>query len=475
MKKIQKQILAIYIRVSTPNQAEKGISMHNQEERGIELAKNYGYQYEIFKDAGITAGLPFKDRPKLNEIVDRIYAGEVHGLYSIELDRLSRNVTDGNIFLSLLIEKNTTLFDYTGLVDLKDDQVLMYQQLKLIMAERERKGISRKVKSNMERRIIDGKAPAGRILAYGYDKDPNGYLIIHQEESKVMKIMFDLASTDNSVLTICRYLNKLGHKTKVGKDFTPRFVYEKLTNSMYKGVLMYGDNGKKPGHTYAKKPYPCPAIVSPELFDTVQQQLKTRNTFKDTTNDEYFLLKGLLYCQICGKGYYVHKPRTGQTKLNTYQCKSGQTKAGCGNKGLYVSSLDKIITDNVLNLVGIVQSAFSDKDLAYRAKEMSNQSAIAKKRIETFKAEKQRLVNSIVKGWVKEDDTDIEKQMEDYNIGIQGAFDLYDDCQKELSIVNHKDEILEVCKQGVMRFKKMKKQKERVDFLRSVIDNIKIM
>lgn len=475
MKKLSNQILAIYIRVSTPNQAEKGISMHNQEQRGIELAKQLNWGYEVFKDAGITAGLPFKDRPALNEIVDRIYAGEIHGLYSIELDRLSRNVTDGNIFLSLLIEKNTKLFDYTGLVDLNDDQVLMMQQLKLIIGEKERKGISRKVKTNMERRIIDGKAPSGKLQAYGYDKDEKGYLIIHEEEAKVIRILFDLANSGNSVMKIAAYLNKLNYKTKVGKNWTGRYVYNTVTKSMYKGDLLHGDDGKKPGHTYSRKVYPCPAIIDPVLYDNVQTQLKERNTFKDTTNDEYFLLKGLLYCNVCGKGYFVHKPRTGETKLNTYQCKSGQVAAGCGNKGLYVSSLDRIVTDNVLNLVGIVEEAFSDGDLAYRTKDMIQQAKIAKEREERFKTEKQRLIDSIVKGGVNPEDTDIAKKMDEYTIGIKGANDLYNDCQKELQIVNHKERILEICKQGVASFKKMKNQKDKVDFLRSIISKVKIL
>jgi DNA invertase Pin-like site-specific DNA recombinase len=473
MRKPQKQLLAIYIRVSDRKQVKHGMSLHDQRERGIKWAKHIGWEYEIFEDAGLSGGLT-KDRPKLAELVERIAADEIQGLYTVELDRLTREITDGNFLISLLIDKKIRFFDYTGEKDIQDEGVEAITRIGLVFNNLVKRGISRKVKRNLETRILDGKAPAGRLQAYGFDKDANGYLIIHEEEAKVVRIMFDLANSDNSVVKIAAYLNKLNYKTKVGKNFTGSYVYKLLTKSMYKGVLLHGDNGKKPGHTYSRKEYPCPAIVNPVLYDNVQSQLQTRNTFKETNNTEFFLLKGLLRCRVCGKKYYVHKPRTGQKLLNTYQCKSGQTAAGCGNKGLYVSSLDKIIIDNTLNLVEIVKEAFSDADLAYRSSEMSRNAEIAQLRIKDLQTEKKRLVDSIVKGWITADDVDITKRMADYNNGISAATQLYDDCLKELQIVNHKDEILELCQLGVQRLKKMKEQKDKVDFLRSVIDKIEI-
>ncbi len=118
MKKAQKQILAIYIRVSDPKQVKKGISLQDQEERGIAQAREIGWDYEIFKDAGLSGGL-MKDRPKLTELIERIIADEIQGLYNVESDRLTREITEGNQLLDILIKKKIRFFDYSGERDLQ--------------------------------------------------------------------------------------------------------------------------------------------------------------------------------------------------------------------------------------------------------------------------------------------------------------------------------------------------------------------
>ncbi len=474
MSKTQKHILAIYVRVSTSDQAIEGLSVDNQIYRGKLQAKKLGIEFRQYVDAGLSGELPIEKRPKLREMFSDIEAGIITTVYVLNQSRLDRG--DLLQFLTIIAffkKHKTVLYFDTEHKPYDDINTELSMNIIAAVNHNHNQQLSVSIKSNLEKRILDGKAPAGRLQAYGYDKDPKGYLIIHEEEAKAIKIMFDLANTANSVVTIAKYLNKLGYKTKVDKDWTGRYVYNTLTKSMYKGVMLHGNNGKKKG-VYSRKEYPCPAIIDAVLYDNVQEQLKSRNTFKDTNNTEFFLLKGLLYCRVCGKGYYVHKPRTGKKALNTYQCKSGIASASCGNKGLYVTGLDKIITDNTLNLVGIIEEAFSDNDLAIRTKHMVRQAEIAKGRLEEYKTEKQRLVNSIVKGWIKEDDTDIAAQMEAYNIGIKTATNHYNECQKELGIVNHKEEILELCRQGVNSFKKMKDQKEKVDFLRSVINKVEI-
>ena len=349
MSKALKHILAIYIRVSTDEQAVEGLSVDNQLYRGKVLATKLGLAFRAYTDAGYSGELPIEKRPKFLEMFKDIEAGIVSTVFVLNQSRLDRG--DLLQFLTIIAffkKHKTILYFDTEHKNYNDISTELSMNIIAAVNHNHNQQLAVSIKSNLEKRILDGKAPAGRLQAYGYDKDEKGYLVIHPEESKVITTMFDLANTDNSVVKIAAYLNKLGHKTKVGKNWTGRYVYNTLTKSMYKGVLLHGDNGKKPGHTFSRKPYPCPAIVDAVLYDNVQLQLKTRNTFKDTNNTEYFLLKGLLHCNVCGKGYYVHKPRTIQKHLCTYQCKSGQTKAGCGNKGLYVSSLDKIITDNVL-------------------------------------------------------------------------------------------------------------------------------
>ena len=52
MSKKKKEILNIYTRVSTTTQSEKGMSLINQRERGIEVSKRLGMDFNIWNEGG---------------------------------------------------------------------------------------------------------------------------------------------------------------------------------------------------------------------------------------------------------------------------------------------------------------------------------------------------------------------------------------------------------------------------------------
>jgi site-specific DNA recombinase len=45
--------VAIYCRVSSEEQASKGVSLRDQKERGIEFCEKNGYEYEVFEESAI--------------------------------------------------------------------------------------------------------------------------------------------------------------------------------------------------------------------------------------------------------------------------------------------------------------------------------------------------------------------------------------------------------------------------------------
>jgi DNA invertase Pin-like site-specific DNA recombinase len=64
-------IIGIYCRVSTEEQSKKGISILDQEKRGIDFCNSNGYKYEIFNDAGLSGELSPDDRPELNKLLEK--------------------------------------------------------------------------------------------------------------------------------------------------------------------------------------------------------------------------------------------------------------------------------------------------------------------------------------------------------------------------------------------------------------------
>jgi len=94
-KTAQTNRVAAYLRVSTREQAEHGISLDAQESavraycamRGLELA-------ELVVDTGVSAGKPLANRPGGRRVLDMVDAGEVAGVVAFKLDRLFRSAVD---------------------------------------------------------------------------------------------------------------------------------------------------------------------------------------------------------------------------------------------------------------------------------------------------------------------------------------------------------------------------------------------
>ena len=80
--------IGIYIRVSTDEQKKVGISLRDQEQRGIEFCLRNGYEYEVFSDGGYSGSLGIEERPQLNRLVEKILLKEreIDGIFIVDID-----------------------------------------------------------------------------------------------------------------------------------------------------------------------------------------------------------------------------------------------------------------------------------------------------------------------------------------------------------------------------------------------------
>ena len=87
--------VALYVRVSTEEQARGGVSLDAQEAtlrayctmRGLELV-------ELVIDAGVSAGTPLSTRPGGARVLELVRSGAVAGVVAAKLDRLFRDCGD---------------------------------------------------------------------------------------------------------------------------------------------------------------------------------------------------------------------------------------------------------------------------------------------------------------------------------------------------------------------------------------------
>lgn len=245
-----KPLAAIYIRVSTQDQAQHGFSLDAQEDSLQNYAKALGYEiYKLYRDEGKSA----KDlnRPEMINLLRDAEARKFQAIFIYKLDRFSRSLKD----LILTIDKLKDWgIDFVSLQDKIETASasgkLMFQIIGAF-AEFERNIIGDRTKFGMERKAKEGgfitKAPKGYNLV-------NKQLIIHEQEAEEIKKIFDEFLNSNISLT---QLAKKNNMTTAG-------IKKLLLNTTYLGKVKFAGKETNGQH----KP-----ILEQQIFDKVQEKL----------------------------------------------------------------------------------------------------------------------------------------------------------------------------------------------------------
>lgn len=159
---------------------------------------------------------------------------------------------------------------------------------------------------------------------YGYEVNPDGYIVPNQEETDIVRKIFRLYSTGNySAAKLAKEFNERGITQRNGVKFTTRKIQHILSNKAYKG-----DNGIRK----------FPQIIDEELWNSVadirkQNDATDRKATKETKHINFGVQH--LKCKECGGNMFV---------LNTrYKCYKHHIKE-CSCK----DSIDSRIFDNLI-------------------------------------------------------------------------------------------------------------------------------
>lgn len=247
-----KPLVAIYVRVSTQEQATQGYSLNAQQEALENYAKALGYDiFKIYRDEGKSA----KDlkRPEMIQMLQDAEDHKFQAIFIYKLDRFSRSLKD----LILTIDKLKQLgIDFVSLQDKIETTSasgkLMFHIISAF-AEFERNIIGDRTKFGMERKAKEGgfitKAPRGYKLL---DK----LLIPNENAEEIKEIYQEFLDTDTSL-------------TQLGKKFnmTTAGIKKLLQNTTYLGKVKFANKESEGQH----KP-----VLSKQLFKQVQEKLKQK-------------------------------------------------------------------------------------------------------------------------------------------------------------------------------------------------------
>lgn len=252
-----KPLAAIYVRVSTTEQAQQGFSLDAQQESLENYAKAIGYDiYKIYRDEGKSAK-NIQQRPEMVQMLKDAEKRKFSAIFIHKLDRFSRSLKD----LILTIDKLKELgIDFVSLQDKIETTSasgkLMFHIISAF-AEFERNIIGDRTKFGMQRKAKEGgfitKAPKGYKII---DKQ----LIPDENSDSIEKIFQEFLDSDISLTQLAKKNN-----------MTTAGIKKLLQNTTYLGKVKFASEESNGNH----KP-----LVSAILFNNVQDKLKQNGWIK---------------------------------------------------------------------------------------------------------------------------------------------------------------------------------------------------
>lgn len=356
---------AIYVRVSTEEQAQKGYSIESQ----IALCKEKAKTDEVLEyiDDGFSG--EFLDRPALSRLREDLKAGLIDEVICYDPDRLSRKLMN-QLIISEEIEKHAKLtfvnHDYQ-----KTPEGMLFYQMRGAIAEYEKAKINERMSSGRRRKALQGKVVRNPFM-YGYDYNKEeGKLEINEKEAEIVRLIFDLFTRPNDKVQgingIANYLTEMKIPTKKGKSIWHRQVVRQiLKNEAYvgrfyhnrwdtEGILgnKYRDSDEKV--TMKERPrdewilVPCPQIIDEDVFNHAQKLLsESRRRWAKRSRRKY-LLSGLLRCGECGNTLTGRRSKNWGKYVYEYidiKSTAGAKNQGCGMR-IRVEELDEQVWEKV--------------------------------------------------------------------------------------------------------------------------------
>ncbi len=246
-----KPLAAIYIRVSTEDQAKHGISLDAQKEALNNYAKALGYEIlEVYKDEG-RSGKDIKGRKAMTKMLVDAQARKFQAIFIYKLDRFSRSLRD-------LIETIEKLKDWgIDFVSLQDKIETTSASGKLMFhiisafAEFERNVTGERTKFSMDKKARDGNIVTRAPFGYRLE---NKQLVPAKDSYLVQEIFQDFLNQDISLT---------GLAGKYG--FSVNGLKKIITNQTYLSKIKFDGQIHQGAHQ---------SLISSTLFNHVQNKLE---------------------------------------------------------------------------------------------------------------------------------------------------------------------------------------------------------
>ena len=329
---------AIYIRVSTDEQAQSGNGLAVQEEKLKAFCKSQAEEYiledeYIYKDEGYSGSLDIKHRPALARLFEDAENKKFDVVLVYRLDRFFRSTRHLLNAFEVLKASGVSFQSATESFNTNEISGRLLLRLLASIAEAERETTRERTMSGKIKAAREGKFVCG-VPTYGYFIDnPSRRLAVIPEQAKIVKKLFSWVVDEKLPL---REVEKRMNQMKVPPPYNAKYKKRQtlnywhrrtigriLTNETYTGKFYYRKY-KRPFNNLTSitdkrmlRPkeewieMKCPAIITQEMFEAAKQQLLKNREFSKRNQKRSYLYSKVIYCGKCGyKMFGGYQPST---------------------------------------------------------------------------------------------------------------------------------------------------------------------
>jgi site-specific DNA recombinase len=358
---------AIYVRVSTEEQATKGYSIQGQIDACIKKAGTSDVLQYV--DEGWTGEI--MERPGLTRLREDMKKGIVEELICYDPDRLSRKLMNQLILDDEFKRQGVRILFVNGEYAETSEGHLFFS-MRGAFSEFEKAKIKERTSGGRRSKAKNGKVVKNsQLYGYDFDKDKSMY-VVNEEEAKIVKMIFDYYTDPKygfrGMNGIAQHLTDLDiPRKRGGKVWHRNVIRQILTNQSYTGTYIQNrwnteggyvakQRGEKFSHTVRDEDEwivtQIPAIIDEFTFKRAQDLLKQGRRRHSGHFVHDYLLSGLVRCGQCGRTMTGKRTTSHGKPFYIYTCKKNNPgyQVECSRQ-ISENKLNNIVWDNVHDII----------------------------------------------------------------------------------------------------------------------------
>ena len=292
----ERMIAAVYIRVSTEDQAREGFSLGEQKEKLLQLCAFKGYEvFKVYEDAGISAK-DMEHRPAFQEMLQDMRNGKINYIVAYKLDRVTRSVRDLEELILELEKYNCYLVCDRDDVNTSTANGRFFVRMLTVLSQLEIEIVSERTKFGLNGAIKSSHLPGPAPL--GYKKDGNKKTIVDETTKPIIERIFKMYLEGKSFQQISNIFNE--EKILYPKKWKDTTIQKIIDNKIYMGDY---EQYKRIAKKENKKPVIYMNVVEPiisrAMWEECQRQKEVNQ--RTYTRDRVYLFFQKIKCPICGR------------------------------------------------------------------------------------------------------------------------------------------------------------------------------